>query len=273
MKRIELFILLTCFIVLNSDNNNLTAQVRWPTVTQQTKPWTRWWWQGSAVDTTNLATLMKIYKEAGLGGLEITPIYGVKGAEERFVNFLSKQWVDLLQFTLRRAKTLDLGIDMATGTGWPFGGPWITAKDACKYMAWKTYSLKGGESLSDSVRYLQEGFVRTANGKSVQLNQLVYPVNMNADLQSLALDQVRFTTELPLVLLMAYNENGESVNLTQKLVSGKLKWVAPPGRWQLIAIFQGLHVKMVERAAPGGEGNVIDHFDLIAVKNYLSRFD
>ena len=30
---------------------------------------------------------------------------------------------------------------------------------------------------------------------------------------------------------------------------------------------------MVERAAPGGEGNVIDHFSAQAIRNYLARFD
>lgn len=29
----------------------------------------------------------------------------------------------------------------------------------------------------------------------------------------------------------------------------------------------------MERAAPGGEGNVIDHFNEVALKNYLSKFD
>src|SRR5690606_9867954 len=35
----------------------------------------------------------------------------------------------------------------------------------------------------------------------------------------------------------------------------------------------GSHGKMVERAAPGGEGNVIDHFSAEALRGYLSRFD
>ena len=32
---------------------------------------------------------MQLYQQAGLGGLEITPIYGVKGAEDKFIDFLS----------------------------------------------------------------------------------------------------------------------------------------------------------------------------------------
>ena len=35
----------------------------------------------------------------------------------------------------------------------------------------------------------------------------------------------------------------------------------------------GWHGKQVERAAPGGEGNVIDHFSSSALQHYLKRFD
>ncbi|MBC7874947.1 MAG: glycoside hydrolase family 2 protein [Ferruginibacter sp.] len=252
---------------------HLQAQVKWPAVTQQTKPWTRWWWQGSAVDKPNLAAAMKLYQEAGLGGLEITPIYGVKGTEDKFIDFLSPEWVEMLQYTLQEAKKLNLGIDMATGTGWPFGGPWVTETDASKYIASKTYSLNGGEILKDTIQYRQESFVRTANGKPLQLGQVLFPVTANKDLQAMALDQVRFDVMLPLQLVMAYGEDGKAIDITKNVVNGKLSWTAPAGKWKLIALFQGVHGKMVERAAPGGEGNVIDHFNEQALKNYLSKFD
>ena len=111
--KIVLVIAVSCFL------QNSFAQIKWPAVTQQTKPWTRWWWQGSAVDKTNLTAAMQQYQQAGLGGLEITPIYGVKGLEDKFIDFLSPKWMEMFQYTLSEAKRLNLGIDMATGTGWP----------------------------------------------------------------------------------------------------------------------------------------------------------
>src|SRR4029079_8447356 len=41
----------------------------------------------------------------------------------------------------------------------------------------------------------------------------------------------------------------------------------------LYALFTGWHGKLVERAAPGGEGFVIDHFSTSAIRNYLLPFD
>jgi len=78
---------------------------------------------------------MEKYEKAGLGGLEITPIYGVKGAEDRFIKFLSPAWMEMLEHTLKEADRLGMGVDMATGAGWPFGGPWVGAEDACKNLS------------------------------------------------------------------------------------------------------------------------------------------
>jgi len=267
MKRILLLAISSCITV------HLCAQISWPAITRQNKPWTRWWWEGSAVDKPNLTASMQLYQQAGLGGLEITPIYGVKGTEDKFIDFLSPQWVDMLMHSLNEGKRLNLGIDMATGTGWPFGGPWVKEEDACKYIVSKSYNVSGGETLKDTIQYRQESFVRTANGKPLKVEQVLYPVSANKDLQAMALDQVRYDVMLPLQLVMAYEDKGAVVDLTRNVSAGKLNWVAPPGNWKLIAIFQGLHGKMVERAAPGGEGNVIDHFNAQALKNYLTKFD
>ena len=53
----------------------------------------------------------------GVGGVEITPIYGARGYEDRYIDFLSPQWIDMLEHVGREAKRLGLGVDMATGTG------------------------------------------------------------------------------------------------------------------------------------------------------------
>ena len=47
----------------------------------------------------------------------------------------------------------------------------------------------------------------------------------------------------------------------------------PAGDWTLYAVFQGWHGKQVERAAPGGEGNALDHFAREPITHYLQRFD
>jgi ABC-type glycerol-3-phosphate transport system substrate-binding protein len=43
----------------------------WPEIKKEHKPWTRWWWMGSAVDKENIALLLERYAEVGIGGVEI----------------------------------------------------------------------------------------------------------------------------------------------------------------------------------------------------------
>ncbi|MEO6569145.1 MAG: glycosyl hydrolase, partial [Opitutaceae bacterium] len=200
-----------------------------------------------------------------------------------------------------------LGIDMSTGTGWPFGGPWVTPAIAARHVVTRSYSLKGGERLGEPVVATDAPIVRVAGPRQVSMAELKDPVTANANLQDLALDQVRFPRKVPLQALVAYSAAGEKIDLTAKVdAAGKLDWVAPAvarrvsdppsnaaldssakgasgksgsetrstaGDWTLYAIFLGWHGKQVERAGPGGEGDAIDHFSRDALAKYLKRFD
>jgi hypothetical protein len=135
-------VLLFIFFVTLLTCQQSKSQLAWPEITKENKPWSRWWWMGNSVNENDLTTAMEKYQKAGLGGLEITPIYGVKGYEDKFIEYLSPQWIQMFMHTLNEAQRLDLGIDMATGTGWPFGGPWVSSEDASHYIAHKVYSLK-----------------------------------------------------------------------------------------------------------------------------------
>lgn len=296
--------MLACTLLVTVIISN--AQIKWPSVTPVTKPWTRWWWMGSAVTPKEITANMQQYKAVGLGGLEITPIYGVAGTENQFIDFLSPKWMQVLDHTLAEGKRLGLNIDMATGTGWPFGGgPLIGAEEACKDFVYKTWTIKEGERLQEPVTFTQEPFVRAVGNQIYELHgiykteetkgtisepllkeasrpnditKLKEPIFSNKNLQALALDQVKFQKPLPLQVLMGYSNSGQSIDLTNKVdANGKLSWTALPGTsrddWTLFALFMGWHGKMVERAAPGGEGNVIDHFSLAPLQKYFSRFD
>ena len=245
----------------------------WPKVSKETRPWARWWWMGSAVDSTNLTYNMENLKKEGFGGVELTAIYGVKGYEKQFRTFESPDWMKMLEYTLKEGQRLDLGVDMANASGWPFGGNWVQADDACKNVQFKQYTLKGGERLKEKVEYIQHP-IASAVGHRIKIEDIKFPISSNPDLQKLALNQIRFKKPLPLQALMAYSDDGTTIDLTDKVGSnGILNWTATAGNWKLYAVFQGWHGKMVERAGKGGEGNVIDHFSPKAIKDYLAHFD
>ncbi len=103
----------------------------WPPATRESRPWSYWWWMGSAVDPANLTRELQRFRDAGWGGVHIIPIYGAKGYEDRYIEYLSPKWMDVLRHTVSEANRLDLGVDMTTGTGWCFGGPNVSGTDAC----------------------------------------------------------------------------------------------------------------------------------------------
>ena len=61
-----------------------------------------------------------------MGGGTIVPIYGVRGYEDRYIQHLSPQFVEMVSYAAKEADRLGMWVDMTTGTGWPFGGPMIT---------------------------------------------------------------------------------------------------------------------------------------------------
>jgi len=164
----------------------LICAQQWPQPTPEAKAGTRWWWLGSAVDKQNLQWNLSEYARTGIGAVEITPLYGVKGNDKNNISFLSPQWMQALKDVQDIAKPLGIEVDMNCGTGWPFGGPHISLDQAaCKAI------------FKDTV------------------------------------------------------------------IDGKTVYSVEIGRTK----------QKVKRAAPGGEGWVVDHFDRDAVKHYLDRFE
>lgn len=217
------------------------AQVTsWPNINVEAKPATRWWWMGSAVDKENLTRNIKSYAEAGMGTLEITPIYGVQGNDANEIPFLSPQWMEMLRHTQSEAHRNGMQIDMNTGTGWPFGSPEVSLEDAASCLLISEYKLKGCERLRVKV----EPEDKTQKAHAV------------------------------LSRLMGFSDKGICLDLTLKVDNkGMLNWKASKGNWRLIAAFTGKTLQKVKRAAPGGEGYVMDHFSEKSVENYLARFD
>ena len=122
-----------CFILGAVEYHKLVEQngkAAWPTASIDAKPGTRWWWLGSAIDHENLVWNMKEYANTGIGAVEITPLYGVKGNENNELNFLSDKWMAMLSDVEDEAAKHNIQVDMNCGTGWPFGGPEVPLVEA-----------------------------------------------------------------------------------------------------------------------------------------------
>ena len=212
---------------------------QWPDTPVEARPGARWWWLGSAVDEKNLTYNLEEYARTGMGAVEITPIYGVQGNDANEIQFLSPRWMEMLKHTQTEGKRTGIEIDMNTGTGWPFGGPEVSIEDAATKAIFQTYEIEGGKEIEQDINVTDP-------------------------------KQQPFSV---LSRVMAYDEKGKCINLTAHVKKDKLQWKAPAGKWKVIALYIGKTRQKVKRAAPGGEGYVMNHLSKKAVKNYLSRFD
>lgn len=191
----------------------------WPTPLPEAKAGTRWWWFGSAVDEANLKWNLERMHDAGIGAVEITPIYGIQGNEKNDLSYLSPEWMRILKFTEDTGKANSIEVDLNNGTGWPFGGPWVPIDEAaCKAL-----------------------FVDTV-------------VDAKADVA-----KIKFN--------VPEKERGYAKLSTIR------SFDKGDGTKRVIALYISRTRQKVKRAAPGGEGLVIDHFDSTAVAHYLQHID
>lgn len=207
----------------------------WPAVTAQARPWAWWWWHGSAVDQTNLAHELQRFHDAGLGGVQITTLYGTKGAEARDIPYLSPAWLGLMGYTVDEAQRLGLGVDMSLGSGWCFGGPTVSEQDANANVLVKTYPVAVGGSLDEKLD--------------------------------------RRATQA----LVAFASDGTAIDITYTISqNGTVDWVAPAvstNPWTVYAISQKPSGQKVKRAAPGGEGWMLNPAYPQALLDWLPWFD
>lgn len=203
------------------------------------QPWARWWWMGSAVDKPNLKKSLIDFHKAGIGGVEITPIYGVKGEENNFIDYLSPKYMEMLGYTVKVADSLGMQVDMVLGTGWPYGGPQVTLPYAATKLVIEKYQ--------------------------VQKNEL-----FNKEIKA---DPEKEKIPAQLLSVSAYGADGSYFDLTSQLKENVLNWKAKKTNYTLYAVFAGKTGQQVKRAAPGGKGYTLDHYSEEALNAYVVPFD
>ena len=238
---------------------------QWPVAKPEAKPGARWWWLGSAVDQENLSWAMKEYASHGIGTLEITPIYGVQGNEQHNIPYLSDQWMEMLRFTEEQGRENGIEVDMATGTGWPFGGPWVPMEEsACKAVfVDTTFAGRSIVGLDLRAPEKEAPYCRL-------LKVMAYWRGESYDVTDCLSSDGHLTWSPADELKAEINSVGNKTK--KKSLKLKLAEMAE-AHWQVIALYARYGVMKVKRAAPGGEGLVIDHFDKKAVANYLKHIE
>lgn len=220
-------------ITASCTSKSTSSYGEWPEITSQQKTWTRWWWMGNIFDKQSITAQLEAFSEAGIGGVEITPIYGTKGYEEQFVDFLSPEYIEMLEYTVNEAERLGMKVDMVMGTGWPFGGPQVEPEYAAGKLIIQKYPV-----IADQVF---EKEITINDPKQIGLAQLQHVV--------------------------VFEKNGEMTDLLPLLKGNKIKYASSVNT-NIYAVFSAKTRQQVKRAAPGGAGYTLDHFSATAFDDY-----
>jgi alpha-L-rhamnosidase len=106
-----------------------------------------WWhWMNGNVTWDGVQKDMEWMKRVGIAGLQAfdagmtTP----QVVDER-LPYMTDGWKEVFRETAANAERLDLEFGTASSPGWSeTGGPWVTAPDAMKKMAWSVTRITGG---------------------------------------------------------------------------------------------------------------------------------
>ena len=129
-----------------------------------------------------------------------------------------------------------MAVDLSLGSAWPYGGSNVTPGMAARHVSGgKLFHMHGGEKINRKIG-----------------------------------DPGKITAEA----LVAYSSTGAYKDLFPFLTpAGDFVYKCPAGDWDVYGLFSEPTGQQVKRAAPGGEGLVLDHFSKQAVQKYLLRFD
>ncbi len=207
------------------------------------RPLTRWWWFGGAITPQEITRELTLMRDAGLGGIELQPVYPVAVDAElgmRNTPYFTDAWFDLLRHVSRESSRLAMQFDLTLGSGWPYGGPFIPVEQAARRL--------------EIFRQDVEGPVRVSFGYLA--GEIVEGDN------------------ILLVLATPVLPSGVPDIVHSKVVArGELAvfsaWQAPEGRWLVTMFVDSPTRTQVKRPTIGMEGYILDHFNSEALGIFL----
>ncbi len=244
--------LLTPYVALN-ENKSSSLYESFKNPSSIDRPFVRWWWNGDKIEKAEISRELRLLQQAGIGGVEINPVKFPANTNDqgiRTVKWLSREWIELLHFTLDEAKSLGLTCDLIVGSGWPFGAEWLQGNERTQMVSIAVKKLQGPidyeVSLNELFREADPAITSPYTGRTMELISLQLvpsPLNMIEDAK----------------------------DISDRIVNDKIKLKIEDGSYALYALLVINGFMEVINGAPGAEGAVLNHYNEDAVKKYLNK--
>ncbi len=199
----------------------------------------RWWWFGPSVTREEIDAEIRHMKEGGIGGFELAVVYPMAlddpASGLRNERYLSPEFLDKVRFAAERARALGLRMDVTVGSGWSYGGTYITPDLAsARLRSDRREVTPDRTSVARPVPFENDRLIAAFVGRG-----------------SLREADPRTFREID--------------------VSGDGPIALPPGDGpRVVAFYFASHSgQIVKRAAVGAEGYVLDHYQRAAIETHL----
>lgn len=221
----------------------------------EARPFVRWWWNGDKITADELKRELDIMHAAGIGGIEINPIAMPDGAVDigvKSVEWLSKDWNQLLAFSSQEAQKRKMIVDMIVGSGWPFGGEFLKKDETLQRIIINKIPCSGGSKIIES----KESLLKKA-----------------LDVQVRKSEGEALGNEIFFASLIPHESSSLStvVDVIDKFSGDILSFDVPEGDYQFVYGIRQTGHREVMYGAPGAAGPVMDHYDSEVTKEYLNR--
>ncbi|MBS0001154.1 MAG: hypothetical protein KFF73_19375 [Cyclobacteriaceae bacterium] len=213
----------------------------------------RWWWNGDMLTEEEIIRELDIMKDAGIGGVEINPIKLPAGSDPvgyKALEWLSDEWVDMLQVTLKAARERGIICDTIVGSGWPFGGEFLDRVEQTQLMTFGTIDLEGPGTYRLSRKSLLEQVDPAIHSKYDQVHKEITEVRL---------------------IPASMNEFDPGKDLSGLLSDDEIHVEVPENNFVLYYLVKLTGFQAVINGAPGAAGPVLNHYNKSAVEKYLTR--
>lgn len=219
------------------------------------KPFVRWWWNGDCIELEELERELDVMQAAGIGGIEINPIAMPDDAETndcKCYDWLSPEWNNRVKGTIEMAKKRDILVDLIMGSGWPFGGEFLTEDQFLQGVGIRKIEYNGPQKVSLTIK-----------------NEWQLPGNDGAHKNPDAPDAELFFLQL---IPHGANSEAELVDLMAEVdANGTIEIIVPKGKHDLYIGTKQSAYRTVMHGAPGSKGPVVNHYDADDVRAYMDK--
>lgn len=216
---------------LPTSSESAFDEALWRDPPSEYRPYVRWWWPGGDVETGELKRELALLQSAGFGGVEIFPLLFDLSPDEieenRAVRTVgTPEFFEKVQIAAEEAHRLGMEWDILLGSGWPPGGPFVSASE--KQLLMSNMDIRGP--------ILYEGPIPSPEPPTYieRVNAVMNTVSaFDPEVRLIAVTAARVADDdsKPLVL-------DSFTDISATFRDGILTWEVPEGDWKVFAFYE-----------------------------------